>query len=282
MAKPTFIGIGAQKCASTWLHRILSEHPQIGMPQEKEVDFFSYHFDHGYQWYERQFDAYADRKARGEVSPSYFSEPGVPGRIRHHNPEVKIIVSLRDPVARALSNHRHEIRVGHFKGRDLSFDAGLANNPMYIDQSCYATHLTRWMRHFPSSSMLFIFMEDIVSEPGSVARSVFDFLGVDADYCPRGLSSRYNRSFANRYQGLARVKDGFYRYADRPGLRWLWGAGVVFGLRAVYRSVNVLPSERVIPRPDDHTLAQLRARFAPEVRELSRLIGRPLDHWLET
>jgi hypothetical protein len=129
--------------------------------------------------------------------------------------------------------------------------------------------------------MLFIFMEDIVSDPRAVARSVFEFVGVDPGHCPHGLESRYNRSFANRYQALARVKDGVYRCADRPGLRWLWGAGAAIGLRAAYRRFNVLPSERVIPQPDDRTLAQLRARFAPEVRELSRLIGRPLDHWLE-
>jgi hypothetical protein len=67
--QPTYVGIGAQKCASTWLHRILAEHPQVTVPEIKEVDFFSYHFDHGYQWYEQCFGNGAPRTARCALSP---------------------------------------------------------------------------------------------------------------------------------------------------------------------------------------------------------------------
>ena len=60
-----------------------SAHPQVCVPAVKEVDFFSYRYDRGYQWYERCF---ADRPcrrrvARGEISPSYFCEPAVPARV---------------------------------------------------------------------------------------------------------------------------------------------------------------------------------------------------------
>ena len=36
---PDFIGIGAQKAGTTWLHRNLQAHPQIYMPR-KEVHYF--------------------------------------------------------------------------------------------------------------------------------------------------------------------------------------------------------------------------------------------------
>ena len=49
------IGIGAQKCASSWVHAALGVHPQIGVSEPKEVDFFSYYYDRGYQWYETHF-----------------------------------------------------------------------------------------------------------------------------------------------------------------------------------------------------------------------------------
>ena len=52
---PTMIGIGAQKCASSWVHAALGVHPQIGVSEPKEVDFFSYYYDRGYQWYETHF-----------------------------------------------------------------------------------------------------------------------------------------------------------------------------------------------------------------------------------
>lgn len=37
---PQFIGIGAARCGSTWLHRNLSRHPQIWMAHKKELHYF--------------------------------------------------------------------------------------------------------------------------------------------------------------------------------------------------------------------------------------------------
>lgn len=278
--RPTFIGIGAQKCASSWLHRIAACHPQAGVSVEKEVDFFSYHFDHGYQWYEDRFRHCAGRRAIGETSPSYFCDPRVPIRVRRYNPAARIIVSLRDPVERALSNHRHEVRVGHVRG-DLSFTGGLENNPMYIEQGRYATHLRRWFRHFPPEQLLVVLMEDIERDPRAVSRVVYRFMGVDPDFVPPALEQRDNPGYANRYRSLTRFKDGVHRYVDSIApVQWMWRSASALGLRSLYRRVNVVPSGTVIPAPDQATLMRLREVFEPEVHELSRMLGRPLDAWL--
>ena len=68
VSKPSYIGIGAQKCASTWLHRILAEHPDVSVPEVKELDFFSYRYDHGYQWYERCFQNIKPARARRDLA----------------------------------------------------------------------------------------------------------------------------------------------------------------------------------------------------------------------
>lgn len=279
-ARPTYVGIGAQKCASTWLHRILAEHPQVAVPAEKEIDFFSYRYDHGFQWYERCFaEAGTASLARGEISPSYFCEPSVPARVARYAPEMKILLSLRDPVQRALSNHRHEVREGHLVGRDLSFETGLANNPMYVEQGLYATHLKRWLRHFRREQILVVLMEDVEAAPAEVCRTVYRFLGVDEGYVPAGLRERYNRSFASRSPWLTRVKDSVYASTRVPGLRWAWDAAAGLGLRSMYRGINEVSSEDRIPKPRAETLAQLRQRFEPELRELEVLLGRSLDGW---
>jgi hypothetical protein len=279
--RPSFVGIGAQKCASTWLHRILAEHPEVVVPQVKEVDFFSYHYDHGYQWYERCFAAARPARACGEISPSYFAEPAVPERVARYLPQARILLSLRDPVERALSNHRHEVRVGHFAGPDLSFETGLRNNPMYLEQGRYATHLRNWLRHFDRDSILVVLMEDIESDPRAVCAQVYRFLGIDARFVPAGLASRYNPSFATRWSPLTAMKDAVYGATRLPGLHWLWELAARTGLRSLYRDVNVVPSGAVIPAPAPQTLQQLRAQFAPEVRELETMLGRSLAAWLE-
>ena len=55
LQRPTFLGIGAQKCGTTWLHKLLSHHPGVFAANPKEIDFFSYGFDRGYEWYGRFF-----------------------------------------------------------------------------------------------------------------------------------------------------------------------------------------------------------------------------------
>jgi len=278
--KPSFVGIGAQKCASTWLYKVLEEHPEIGVSREKEIDFFSKKYDYGYQWYEAHFDGCADKRETGEISPSYFSDPSVPARVHRYNPATKILVTLRDPVQRALSQHRHEVRLGHFGGASLSFEAGLKNNPMYIEQGLYATHLKRWLEYFPLEQIHVIVVDEINSNPYDVAHKAYEFLGVDGSYEPRCLKKQFNRSYANRYRMLVRLKDAIYRFTRGPAFKWLWYVGRALGMRTLYRRINMVSSDSVIPKADARTLAILRERFASEVRELSRLLGKPLDDWL--
>ena len=269
-----------QKCASTWLHRILAEHPEISMPPVKEINFFSHYYDHGYAWYEDQFSGY-DLGIKGEISTSYFYEPAVPARVAKYLPEIKVLVSFRDPIQRAMSNHRHEIRVGHFCGPDLSLEAGLKNNPMYIHQGLYATHLRKWLEVFPQRQIMAVFQEEIESDPSSVATAVFEFLGVDPSFRPDELTRRYNRSFSNKSAGLLRFKNSLYRVTRTPGLRWLWSLGSSLGIRSLYRRANIVESSAVIPEPDPVTIKRLREVFGPEIRDLSKLVDRPLDVWLK-
>ena len=99
-----FIGLGAQKCASTWLHDVLVDHPELSVPTElKEVDYFSYHHDRGPEWYEQRFDASAQDNLCGEISPSYLHSPDVVARVAEYNPDMRIILIVRDPIARAIS-----------------------------------------------------------------------------------------------------------------------------------------------------------------------------------
>ena len=278
--KPMFIGLGAQKCASTWLYQVLATHPQVRLPTLKEIDFFSYHYDRGFQWYERHFEGFEGVYRTGEISPSYFHDPAAPARVRGYRRDMKLLLTLRDPVDRALSNHKHEVRLGHFTGADLSFEAGLANNPMYVEQGLYGKHLANWLRHFPRAQVYVALMEDISAEPERVAREVFRFLGVDDAFESSAVARRFNASFATRSKSLTKLKDEIYRWSRSPAVGWLWSTAAGIGARDVYRRLNVIESEAVIPPPRPQTLRELRERFARDIRELERLLDRDLSPWL--
>jgi hypothetical protein len=279
VTKRFFIGVGVQKCASTWLYDILWDHPGARVSSKKEMDFFSYHFGRGYQWYERHFAADFGDCLYGDISPSYFIDPAVPERLLQYAPEAKVLVSLRDPVERAVSNHRHEVRLGNFAGDDLSFEAGLANNPLYLDQSRYGKHLERWLEHVPRSRLLVVFQEDIDQRPHDVAREVYRFLELDPTHVSQAVETRSNVSHTYRNDGIEAVRRATRNAFRRLGVDGLWQAAQRAGMQRFYRSLNRQPPSAKIPPVPAATLAELRAQLVADVRLVEDITGRQLPHW---
>jgi hypothetical protein len=276
----SFIGIGAQKCASSWVYDILADHPEVNVPRLKEADFFTYHFENGYRWYEHQFSARAGSTVAGEISPSYMPDSSAPERVRAYAQEMKIVVSLRDPVERAVSQHRHNVRLGRLPGIDVRFETGLATNPMYADQGFYHRHLRRWADHFGLERIHVMLLDDIRADAASVARNLYRFLGVDPDHHSQALGEVSNEGYMPR----SRIVEGSVRTLQR-GLQAV-GAGPAWrmigdtGLRRLYRLANRNQSNAVIPEPLPETLAKLRAMFADDVGQLSRMLNRDLSKWM--
>jgi hypothetical protein len=275
------IGIGVQKCATTWLYEILRDHPQVALSARKELDFFSCRFDRGQAWYEAQFPVGGERRVRGEISPSYFLDPEVPGRIAACVPGAHLLVALRDPVERALSNHRHEVRLGTVRGPDLSFETGLANNPLYLEQSRYGTHLRRWLKQVPASRLLILLQEDIDRCPIATAARVYGFVGVDQDHVSAALDSRPNESHVYRYLALEVLRRGARGAARTLGLDGVWQAAQGAGLQALYRRLNRRRPDTRIPPVAPQTLERLRRVLADEVRMVEEILERPLPQWRE-
>ena len=71
---PTFLVLGAQKCGTTWLAKMVSQHPDVSVATKKEMHFFdkAYNYQKGLNWYEEQFDITSSTKAIGEFTPNYF------------------------------------------------------------------------------------------------------------------------------------------------------------------------------------------------------------------
>ena len=276
---PNFIGIGAQKCASTWIYDVLHDHPHAQLSDRKELDFFSYHYDRGLPWYERHFGASEPGSAVGEISPSYFHEPAVPERVRACLPDVKIILALRDPVERALSHHRHAVRLGDLSGADLSFEAALPGNPMYLEQGRYATHLQRWLDCFPAEQLLVLFFEEVVRTPEDVAQRLYRFLQIDTGHRSSSLGQRSNASHIIPFASLERTRKRLRTGIQRVGLGTLWDGMAALGARRLYHQLNRRPSEEAIPPLEEDTRAWLRAYFREEVMRLETFTGRDLASW---
>ena len=277
--KVDFIGIGAQKCASTWIHRVLSDHPEVAVFPGKEIDFFSTYYDRGYQWYERQFGEVGSVKAVGEISTSYFANADVPARVARYNPEMRIVLSLRDPIDRAYSNHLHEVRQGHLTGQNLDFELGLVNNPMYLDQSQYAKHLAGWLAVFPGTQLLVLFQEDIRDHPQAQAKKLYRFLGLAEDHQSWYLDKKINESRSVKSAGV----DGLTRRVGRMG-RAMGGAWMIdMAARSSFirklRRANQTDLRQVIPPMREETRAYLLTVLGDDMRELGHQLGRDDLPW---
>ena len=202
---PSFLIIGAMKCGSTSLFDQINQHPLCLAPINKELQFFQYpELDE--QWYLNHFPRVNPQAGffTGEASPGYFGQDIV-DRVKKLLPEVKLLLIKRDPVERAISHFRHNVRQGTSKGSvtqilsnidDLQAallaapdkaesillrrekDAPRCNS--YLKLGCYEILLRRWYTAFPRKQLLELNLEDYHDAPQETIDRVFAYLGVDS------------------------------------------------------------------------------------------------------
>ena len=199
-----FMIVGAQKCGTTALARFLSRHPEIGMADPKEAHLFDAP-DYSGGWspkeiderYRPSFEHCPGATVRGEATPIYMLLPEVARELHRYNPELKLIVLLRDPVERAISHYYMERARGDerlplwlallsepFRLRRCR-DARQADSAMrrhsYRRRGLYSLQLRNLYRHFDRSRVLVIRTNDLLRRHDTVLRQVFAFLGVSGN-----------------------------------------------------------------------------------------------------
>lgn len=187
---PRFLIISPPKTGSTWLADNLRCHPELFVPDIKEVKYFSMLFRAvSRAWYADQF-AGAEGRIAGEASPSYAALPleriRTIGRLL---PDVKLIYLMREPVSRTWSHvkHTHQYREAAFAECTESFERvsepewrDACSNPWIAASGDYLGHLQRWTSVFPAGQFFIGFFDSIESRPADLLRDVLRFLGVDA------------------------------------------------------------------------------------------------------
>ena len=271
-----FLGIGAQKAGTSWLHRMLGAHPDIFMAQaeDKDLKFFSAHYDYGYAWYERHFAADGGAKRRGEFSTSYFYSQEAPARVHRYNPDVRLVLSLRDPVDRLISHHRHEIRTGRL-GAHVPLAAGLASNPSYVEQSMYYTQLARWLEHFPLASFHVVIFEELFRDPARALRDLYEFVGVSPSFVPASMHEKINEGRVPRSRLIDKGMQLSTSTLRAVGAGWMVESLKKAGLEKKVKAANSRSSDPL----DAPLAARLREAFAVEIEKLATLLGRDLSIW---
>lgn len=272
MILPDFLGIGAQRCGTTWLHTQLSTHSEIYVPHErKEIHYFDRYFDRGPEWYARFFEGGRGKRI-GEVTPNYLENPEVSARIKATLPDSVFLVMLRNPAERAFSQYKRAIRDVNERG---TFEQYVAAKPGAFERGLYYERLSRYLKYFPRDRFLVLLLEEVVKEPHASLRRVASFLGVDPEGFSSGSDARSGRNEAYR----VRVA-GLYAFARRFGIRlrrrdmdWLVNLAKTAGLKRLFGRVDDLPPF------DPETRLRLLARYEQDMATLETLFELDLSLW---
>jgi hypothetical protein len=173
---------------------------------------------------------------RGEATPIYIYWPGALERIAAYNPDVKLILMLREPAARAWSHWRMEAARGVEtrafswcirEGRRRLFEAepwGHHREFSYVERGFYGEQVERLLRLFPERQILVRKAEDLRADPARILGEVADFLGVARLQAPAPRDVHVGQD-----QGDLPADDGaFLRQiyaADGARLKALFGLG---------------------------------------------------------
>src|SRR5438045_3359276 len=136
LEKLDFVIAGAQKSGTTALHYFLQKHSQITLGDQQEMHFFDndevFSSSLDYELLHRHFPPLEKGMIAGECTPSYLYHKPAMERIWNYNPQIKLIILLRNPVERAFAHWNMQ----RFKCREpLDFLAAVNQEESRIQQA---------------------------------------------------------------------------------------------------------------------------------------------------
>jgi hypothetical protein len=192
-------------------------------------------------------------------------------------PDARILVVLREPVARAFSHYRAMVRDGRtFKDcliDEVTYDASFPDRRWgschgYIDHGLYAVQLERLYAAIDPARVKVILADDFFGNGEQVMQEVFAFLGLRPLAQKPDLPNR-NRSTTPRNAALV-------RFMSRTGIKSRGLAMVPPVLRERVKAFFFTPDKAAITPAERAFLAEY---FAADVERLEGLLGRSLAAW---
>lgn len=242
----TFLICGSQKSGTSALDRYLRQHPQLFLPAKKELHFFD---DETQDWpypnlqrLHKHFDGAKPNQLCGEATPITMYWNPAPERVWNYNPNMKMIVLLRDPVARAFSHWAMEKAR---KAESLSFreailkeqERSAACRPLqdrvhsYSDRGYYSSQIRRLWQLFGIDNVLVMKQNLLIQEPLSCINKICEHLEV------------------NPMQSVQSIRERVGRYETKM---------------------------------DEATRSVLQQRFRAEIEQLEQMLNWDCSDWMET
>lgn len=201
-----FFLVGAARCGTTTLYSYLNNSNDIFLPRVKEPNFFSevdspktedfkppvagikYHAKiiNDVNVYNELYAEASKTQLKGDTSPSYIWDSNVAKKLFKHNPNAKIIISLRHPVDRAYSHYIMNYYTGVENKSTFEKALNAVKNPIwgscnqYLEMGCYFNQVKAYYDVFPKEQIKILVYEDWTKNLESEIKGLFKFLGLIA------------------------------------------------------------------------------------------------------
>lgn len=294
---PSFIGVGAPKSGTTWLAKMLGAHPQLFVPEKKEINFFNNYqtfyledpdyvrkYDGDVGSYLKYFEDAEKGQLTGEFSVFYLYDKEVPKLLQKHFPEVKIIILVRNPIQRFYSNYLFAKAQGYTNMPDV--EEVIEHEGTFIQEGMYMRHIENYLRHFPREQLFIGLFDDIKNKPEELLREVYRFLEVDDSFVPDGLEDTVNsgkqidnpvvRAF-NAFRDFVLQFSLGRKLYEIPFLRTYTYKTRLYISKLTFFKKDFKPTATSeIP---DSIREKLTEIYTPSIKELEKFLNRDLTHW---
>jgi hypothetical protein len=294
---PSFFIVGAPKAGTTSMATYLRQHPSLFLPAKKDVPFFGGDLDYrrprqSPAEYLALFDTAGAGEVAGDACVSYLQSRLAAEEIHDFDPEARIIVMLREPVAAMRSMHAfmrsaHNEDIADFQraleaepdrieGRRIPPGARIADELLYRRVYSYAEQVERYLDRFGPERVEAILLDDLEREPARVVAETFAFLGVDPAFEPELGVHHVARTIRS---------DRLQKLAASPPPRLLKAFNLITPssmhgkLMPMVSRFNIRPGTRPGAIKVDPIDEALRREMWPDVVRLSALVDRDLSAW---
>ncbi|XP_059897407.1 heparan sulfate glucosamine 3-O-sulfotransferase 5-like isoform X2 [Gadus macrocephalus] len=202
---PRALIVGVRKGGTRALLEMLNLHPAV-VKASQEIHFFDndQNYARGIDWYRGKMPFSFPHQITIEKSPAYFITEEVPERIFKMNSSIKLLVIVREPTTRAVSDYTQVLEGKERKNKtyhtfeELAVDEATCEvNTKYkaVRTSIYTHHLERWLHFFPAEQLHVVDGDRLISDPLPELQLVERFLHLPAAIGRSNLYFNATRGF---------------------------------------------------------------------------------------
>lgn len=283
--------IGAQKAGSSSLYQWIGQHPDVSAPESlKDVHYFTNDelYNQGTTFFDKFYPSKIKEKIILHGAVNYILFDKCAERLHRYDPNLKLILILRNPVNRAFSAYTYFKKQQHEK---RSFKDALkqeqeipyttykdVSNLTYLEHGFYFKQLQHFIKYFDLENIHIVFYEELMADKKNKCAQIFKFLGVEIDFIPDFIHKNKTGSVrSGKLNNILFGSNKIKNFVKKYSLYNLLPLKFKQKLKRKLSEMNTGDAKKSIKETlDGETKAYLQEQYKEDVQCLSNLLKKDL------